>query len=399
MRRIEETFWSYFAEKNFEKSSKFAKKYIYSPQPVKVVLNKLNNPQNSFKSIHVAGTVGKGSCTYLLSGMLLKSGVAHKVGSFFSPHLQHINERIQCNNIDISDQSFQELWEIILSIPESQNLSFFDTLTIIAFLYFQKEQVDWAVIETGLGGRYDSTNNLVSSLCVITRVAKDHVNVLGDTLAKIAFEKSGIIKPHTPVYVFPQTQEVLFVLQQEAKIQQSHLVVYKDNDEFQQVSYIKQNQWFCMWLFSNYFQRPVPHISYNLHGRLECLRTHPKVYFDSGHNEAGIYAVTQWMKQISDKVKWIIYINTLLNRRLEDFIEVLNHHVKTEVKQIILFPMDGKRFYTKQDIISHKLDTWIVYLTSSQIKANILEDTTSHHLFIGSMYMYNEVLKCLAPCD
>ena len=161
--------------------------------------NYLGNPHCSYKSVHVAGTNGKGSTCHLLAAILQESG--YKVGLFTSPHLVDFRERIRINGKMISEDYVINFVEKHKEFFEPLKPSFFELTSAMALAYFADEKVDFAVIETGLGGRLDSTNIISPVLSVITNISKDHVQFLGDTLEKIAFEKAGIIKPHTPVVI------------------------------------------------------------------------------------------------------------------------------------------------------------------------------------------------------
>ena len=202
----------YFSSRNFEKSRRFS--YEYSPQPVKKALDELSKPQDTYNTIHIAGTVAKGSSVKLLSQMLIHEGF--RVGSFYSPHLLRLNERMQVDHQEITNKDLSRLWKFIKKNLNVESLSFFDCITTIAFLYFREKKVDWAIIETGLGGRKDSTNNLKAHFSVITPIDLDHQHILGDTLEQIAFEKAGIIHSQ-PIFSYPQHQEVANVLIKESK--------------------------------------------------------------------------------------------------------------------------------------------------------------------------------------
>lgn len=158
---------------------------------------RLGSPHEKFKTIHVAGTNGKGSVCMKTASVLEQTGL--KVGLYTSPHLWDFTERIQINGVKIPKRSAEALLDKIVH-PE---LSFFDCLTLMAFLYFAEEKVDVAVIEAGLGGRFDATNVISPILSVITSIGLDHMAILGDTLEEIAQEKAGIIKPGVPLVVGP----------------------------------------------------------------------------------------------------------------------------------------------------------------------------------------------------
>jgi dihydrofolate synthase/folylpolyglutamate synthase len=165
----------------------------------------LNNPQQQFKSIHIAGTNGKGSVSHMLAAILQTAG--YKVGLYTSPHLHDFRERIKINGEMISEESVIDFTKRIQPQIDLIEPSFFEITVAMAFEYFAKEQVDIAVVETGLGGRLDSTNIITPVLSVITNIGWDHMNLLGDTLEKIAGEKAGIIKQHIPVVVGETVEE------------------------------------------------------------------------------------------------------------------------------------------------------------------------------------------------
>lgn len=166
---------------------------------VSAVLELIGNPQDSIKTIHVAGTNGKGSTSAMLAKILEKSN--YKVGLYTSPHLVKYNERIKISSQDISDSDFSSLLEKVNAIASENDiiLTEFEALTVVAFWYFQQQQIDIAVIEVGLGGRLDATNVINPILEIITSISLDHTERLGDSIEKVAFEKAGIIKPNSIV--------------------------------------------------------------------------------------------------------------------------------------------------------------------------------------------------------
>lgn len=168
------------------------------------LMEALDNPQNKFKSIHVAGTNGKGSTSHLLASLLREKGL--KVGLHTSPHLKDFRERIRVNGVMVEKDWVVDFVEKNKSIIEEIQPSFFETAVAMAFKYFEQQKVDIAIIEVGMGGRLDSTNVLSPLLSVITNISFDHTEFLGKDLASIATEKAGIIKDNTPV-VIGQTQE------------------------------------------------------------------------------------------------------------------------------------------------------------------------------------------------
>lgn len=169
----------------------------------------LNNPQKKFKSIHIAGTNGKGSSSHFIASILQSAG--YKTGLYTSPHLKSFTERIRINGEPIPEESVIQFVEDNRVFIEDVKPSFFELTVGMAFEYFAKEQVDFAIIEVGLGGRLDSTNVIIPELSLITNISFDHTDILGDTLAKIASEKAGIIKSKIPAIIsekHPETESV-----------------------------------------------------------------------------------------------------------------------------------------------------------------------------------------------
>lgn len=181
---------------------------------ISVLCESLQNPHRTFKSVHVAGTNGKGSTSSLIASSLQEAG--YKVGLFTSPHLTDFRERIRVNGKKISEDFVAHFVTTQKEIWKSIQPSFFEITTALAFEYFAKQQVDIAVIEVGMGGRLDSTNIIQPELCVITSIGNDHAQFLGDTPEKIAFEKAGIIKPNIPVVTGHIAENALAVIRNRA---------------------------------------------------------------------------------------------------------------------------------------------------------------------------------------
>lgn len=179
------------------------------------ICNLLNEPQNKFRSVHVAGTNGKGSTSHFLAAILQTAG--YKTGLYTSPHLRDFRERIKINGKKISQKKVVEFIEKYKYDFERIKPSFFEMTVGMAFDYFSKEKVDVAVIETGLGGRLDSTNIITPLLSVITNISKDHTHLLGNTLQKIAEEKAGIIKRNIPIVVGETHQRTKDIFIRKAK--------------------------------------------------------------------------------------------------------------------------------------------------------------------------------------
>lgn len=188
--------------------------------------NALGNPQNQFKSIHIAGTNGKGSTSHMLAAALQQQG--YKTGLYTSPHLKDFGERIRINGAMIDPEFVIQFTEKTKALCKSIQPSFFELTVAMAFEYFAVQKVDIAVIETGLGGRLDSTNIINPILSIITNIGFDHTQFLGNTLEAIAFEKAGIIKQHTPVVIGEVIPETKKVFEEKANTTNSSILFAED---------------------------------------------------------------------------------------------------------------------------------------------------------------------------
>lgn len=184
------------------------------------------HPHQTFRTIHVAGTNGKGSCSHTIAAILQSAG--YKVGLYTSPHLVDFRERIRVNGAPVNEEFVIDFVAKHRHFFEPLHPSFFELTTAMALLYFAQQQVDVAVIEVGLGGRLDCTNIINPDLSIITNISFDHTGLLGDTLGKIAFEKAGIIKPQTPVVIGEHTEETLPVFKGEAKEKKAPITFAQD---------------------------------------------------------------------------------------------------------------------------------------------------------------------------
>lgn len=192
------------------------------------ILEIMGNPHKKIKCIHIAGTNGKGSTTAMISRVLFEAG--YKVGMYISPFLEEFEERIQINGCNIKKEDLAEaVSRVSEAIDEALKLGYdhpteFEIITCAMFYYFHKNEVNYAVVEVGLGGRLDSTNVITPVLSVITSISYDHMNILGDTLEKIAYEKSGIIKDGIPVICYPQEKESMEVIKSTCVKKKSKLI-------------------------------------------------------------------------------------------------------------------------------------------------------------------------------
>lgn len=187
-------------------------------QNIRSLMEKLGNPQDKIKIIHVAGTNGKGSCTSFVNSVLVSQG--YKVGMFTSPSIYNFEERIRINNTNISEENLISLMKEVKEVAETLETfpADFELITAIAYLYFYREKCDYVIMEVGLGGRLDATNVVDKPyITVITSISLDHQQFLGNTLPEIAYEKAGIIKENIPVVIYSQSEEVMNTLENIAK--------------------------------------------------------------------------------------------------------------------------------------------------------------------------------------
>lgn len=198
---------------------------------VKSLLHEFGDPQHTFKTIHLAGSNGKGSTLNALKEILKYSQV-EKIGCFVSPHLERINERITISDKQISDEQFLSyINKVFVAIDEKDGVypSFFEIMTIVAFLYFADEKVDVALIETGIGGRLDSTNVINPLVSIITTISLEHTAILGDTFEGIAYQKGGIIKENRPVVTTVENKEALKVLRKIAEEKHAPIAIFNED--------------------------------------------------------------------------------------------------------------------------------------------------------------------------
>lgn len=302
--------------------------------------NTLNNPEKKFKSIHIAGTNGKGSVSHMIASVLQESG--YKTGLFTSPHLKDFRERIRINGQMIDEETITDFIEKHKRSFDVIEPSFFEWTTALAFKYFEEEKVDIAVIETGLGGRLDSTNLITPELSVITNISFDHMQLLGDTLGKIAAEKAGIIKKSIDVVIGERQKESENIFIDKAKETNSFLVFASDHYQSEIVSLINEVQTFRIFkndkilydklsidLSGEYQLRNICTVIQSLEllkkkfskidddkiksslqkikantgllGRWQVINKNPITIADVGHNEAGIKYVMDQLNSMLEK--------------------------------------------------------------------------------------------------
>ncbi|QCX32965.1 bifunctional folylpolyglutamate synthase/dihydrofolate synthase [Caloramator sp. E03] len=401
---------------------------------IKRLCELLGNPQDYLKVIHVGGTNGKGSTVTFISSMLKCQG--YKVGIYTSPYLERFTERIKINDKEIGEDEVADLVEKIKPLVERiieegyERPTEFEIITTCAFKYFKDKNVDFVVLEVGLGGRFDATNVVNPILSVITSISYDHMNVLGDTLSKIAFEKAGIIKEGRPVVIYPQDKEALSVLLDVALNRNSRIFMVDDMKHD-----IKSNTIdgiiFDVYWWKNYKDIKIRMLGthqvmnaitalytievlrmqgYEIEnssiykgleeakwpGRFEVISKSPYIVLDGGHNIQGIESLTETLKYYF-KGKRIVAVCGMLRdkeytKMLEKLFEVCNSFITTEP--------DSPRALSAAE-----LEDIIKGLGKEAISSKSIEDAVEKGLssvkndevllFCGSLYMIGRVRSIL----
>jgi len=298
----------------------------------------LKNPQHQLKTIHVAGTNGKGSTSHMLASVLQEAG--YRVGLFTSPHLKDFRERIRINGVVVSKTFVREFIKQNKAFLESQHLSFFEMTSGMAFAYFASEKVDIAVIEVGLGGRLDSTNIITPEVSVITNIGFDHTQFLGHTLEAIAFEKGGIIKPGVPVVIGETQNETKQVFQELAKKNYSdiyfadtliHEVLPSDLKGSYQQKNIKTVLQALEVLKQKSYEISIEQIkkgllqvvkNTGLQGRWQVLQEQPKIICDTAHNKEGLNYVVKQLAETSFNCLHIVF-GVVNDKDLSSILDIL----------------------------------------------------------------------------
>ncbi|MEO1434950.1 MAG: folylpolyglutamate synthase/dihydrofolate synthase family protein [Bacteroidota bacterium] len=327
---------------------------------IKALMQHLEHPQRHFPSIHIAGTNGKGSCTHIIAAVLQACGL--KVGAYTSPHYIDFRERIKINGTYIPEAYVVDFVHQVRKAILDIQPSFFEITVAMAFQYFSDEQVDIAVIETGLGGRLDSTNIIQPEISLITNISFDHQQFLGNTLPKIAQEKAGIIKPKTPVIIGERHPETVAVFLAKAKKEQAPIFFAQDDwiverkantgnqavfDIYHQGALFLKDQGFgltggyqrknlvsslaTIHQIKDHWGITKLHIQKGLEnivsltrvmGRWQTIQENPRVIIDSGHNPKGVQLVFEQLESMP-KNRLLVVFGMLKDRKLEDFLPYL----------------------------------------------------------------------------
>ena len=390
----------------------------------------LNDPHKKFRSVHVAGTNGKGSVSHMLAAILQTAG--YKTGLYTSPHLKDFRERIKIDGEMVSQEFIIDFTQRIKVISEKIEPSFFEITVAMAFEYFVEQEVDIAVIETGLGGRFDSTNIITPELSVITNIGWDHMNILGDSLEKIAFEKAGIIKQNVPVIigdVLPETEKVFIDIAAErsaaisiaADVRQAinwywrkhelivevarkprtdHQVYHLDLPGIYQTKNLLTVLETCSLLQHKGWNIEEPDIRTGLqhakkltglHGRWEVIHQQPLIILDVAHNEDGIKMLMEHA-EVTDHDHLHIVLGVVKDKEPE--------------KILALFPRLADYYFTSADI-PRALDAQILQEkaaalglkggiyedVNNAIKAAVLKASKQDMILVcGSVFLVGEVI-------
>ena len=380
------------------------------------LLDEIGNPHKKLRLVHVAGTNGKGSTCSILTKILIDHGL--KVGLYTSPHLKKFNERIQINHVQISNEYIATFYNENRTKIYNIETTFFETTTAMAFSYFKDQAVDYAVIETGLGGRLDSTNVIVPKVCGITSISLDHTEILGDTIEKIAIEKAGIIKKDVPILTFEQESVIIEVLRKEANKKNSNLDVIADTE----IDIIKSDGDGTLFNYSGLeFKLPLigDHQVKNCilaikiakkllgssfdslkvkksvktikwPGRLEKIKNQT-MYYDVAHNVEGIRAMIQTMSKAHPDKKIIGLFSIKSDKNIKAICNVIKNNF-----EIIILCHDKNGYLLKTTVLERIFyENNIKCFIASSVRAGVevLDKYNDSYVKIifGSHYIADEV--------
>ncbi|MBK1809289.1 bifunctional folylpolyglutamate synthase/dihydrofolate synthase [Clostridium sp. YIM B02505] len=408
----------------------------YGLERTEKLLELLGSPHKKLKAIHIAGTNGKGSTTSMITSILIEAG--YKVGMYTSPYIEEFEERIQINknNIPKSDLA-KVVTEVKVAVDEVIRLGYdspteFEIITAAMFKYFHDENVDYAVVEVGLGGRLDSTNVVTPILSVITSISFDHMNILGDTLEKIAYEKSGIIKENIPVVVYPLVDEAMKVIEKVANERDSRiykvsnqwaeLIEPKAGDNSQRVlittdkesyniklSLLGKHQLLnCtvaikaietlneigVFIEKQHILSALTKVTWS--GRMEVMNSSPLVVIDGAHNIDGITKLVDSITTYFNYDKLKVIVGILADKQVEAMVDKIStvadsaivttpHNDRAEASTVIKELLDKKGIQT--EIVEDYRASFIKAFSTSQ-KDDLI-------LVCGSLYMIGDMRKTI----
>lgn len=372
-----------------------------------LVLTKyLHNPELDFKSIHIAGTNGKGSTSSMIASVFMEAG--YKVGLYTSPHLKDFRERITINGKKISKNYVHKFILNHKFFFEKTELSFFEMTVGLAYQYFSDKKVDIAIIEVGMGGRLDATNSITPLLSVITNIGKDHTQFLGDTLEKIAFEKAGIIKQNIPVVIGEYTSQTKPVFTEVASKNKSEIYFAQDINHPDYPcgllgNYQIKNKKTVIEVFRNLksnfkiseenIKNGIANVVLNTHlqGRWQILQENPKVICDTAHNAHGLEIVMNQLKKETYNQLHIV-LGVVNDKDLESILP--------------LFPKNASYYFCKpknerglnsstlqEKAKSYQLIGDTYNSVSKAYKAALEKSSDNHLIFIGgSNFVVSEII-------
>jgi dihydrofolate synthase/folylpolyglutamate synthase len=374
----------------------------------------IGNPQNAYKIIHVAGTNGKGTVCSIIASLLKEAGF--KTGLYTSPHLIDVRERFRINGDMIEKDQIVKCYKEFESVLDEYPLTFFELTTAMAFRLFEMEQVDFAVIETGLGGRLDATNVVNPVGCAITSIGFDHMEQLGNSLESIAFEKAGILKKGVPFTVGDVPSKAFDVIINQAYAVNAQKIekivdVQTVSDGSLTLSYgnhnssivcdlntpkIEENISIALDLLLSVFgngvltsevvTRGLMNIRKNsgLLGRFEKLATNQDWYFDGGHNPEALKQVSDHLERKFPNRPKNVVISLMSDKLSQEIIELLQ-----TFDQVFFYEIDSPRALKAVDFIEKCRNAKNIGLNSTEIKKNLLELKSTLVLFTGSFYFYS----------
>ncbi len=381
------------------------------------MLEALGNPHEKLKIIHIAGTGGKTSTAYFITSILVNSGL--KTGLTVSPHVDSITERIQINSVPLSEHDFCRYLGDFLEIisDTNQKPSYFELLIAFVYWVFAEEQVDYAVIETGMGGLLDSTNVAERSdkVCVITDIGFDHMHVLGNTISEIAFQKAGIIHEGNQIFMYGQTSEVMDQVMKVVKQKNANLQIIQDTDLHQSgienasAPLFQKRNWnlarqVCLFV-SKRDEWPLGNVLNTLQltvpGRMETveLKDGTILIMDGAHNGRKIVSFTESFKEKYPNRKTAVLLALKTGK---EYIEVID--ILSGIANSFIFTT----FSTSQDLPAVSQDPEILNKYSKQKKIpskviveydlaykELLKSASEIKLIIGSFYLLGQIRKIL----
>ncbi|MBN2880694.1 bifunctional folylpolyglutamate synthase/dihydrofolate synthase [Candidatus Woesearchaeota archaeon] len=357
------------------------------------LLEKLDNPQNKYKTIHVAGTNGKGSVCAILTQILIDNG--YKVGTYNSPHLIDFEERIRINNIPIKKTELAKLTTKIK--PKITNHTFFEVTTALAFKYFEEQKIDIGIIEVGMGGRLDATNTIIPEISIITNISLEHTEHLGDKIEKITYEKAGIIKPNVPVVT--GTKDIaLKVIKLISKKRKSKLYTPKESNLKTSLlgKFQKQNLSLAIEAIKILQKKgfKINRINDSLQkvkwpGRMQ---KYENILFDCAHNPDGVKKLTEELKQI--KYKNLILVTGIMKDK--DITHMIKPLEKLANKTILTQPKLPRAAKTSElKSFLDKDSIQIPNVKKAIEKAKFLAKKDDLILITGSIFTIGEAFEAL----